>query len=203
MPILFRFLLLIMFILSANVSAQPYYPYPGYQQPPAETNPGLVLREGISKVLAFLEGGGASNQDKLVDFVERELAPYFDFATMARMSMGPQLRYMNSEQRREAVIRLRGMFLSALVKQLLGYEPGRVQYLPPRGNPYSNEMILSVQTFPTRGYPHRLDFYFYQGQDSWKVYDVAANGLKATTVYREHFSQSRRPPRPPAPYMAR
>jgi len=122
---------------------------------------------------------------------------------MTRLSAGPQLRYMNSDQRREAVVRLRGMFLEALVKQLAGYEPGRVQYLPPRGNRYSGDVTLSVQTFPTRGYPHRLDFHFYRSEDGWKVYDVAANGLRATTVYREYFRPSAYRNSPPTGYPGR
>ncbi len=190
-------------LLPVSVMAATTGPYPGYQPATSQENPGVLLREGIEKVLAFLEGGGASKRDKLVNFVERELAGYFDFVSMTRWSVGPRARYMNSEQRREAVNQLRGMFLNALVKQLANYEPDRVQYLPPRGNPYSNEMILSVQTYPRTGYPHRLDFYFYNGRDGWKVYDVAANGLKATSVYREYFSRSAEYGRPPAYYPSR
>lgn len=198
-------ILSLILVLPATASAQGSgpYPYPGYQPPTAQENPGVVLRAGIDKVLAFLDGGGASQRDKLVSFVERELAGYFDFVSMTRWSMGPQLQYLNTEQRREAVDRLRGMFLHALVRQLTNYEPDRVQYLPPRGNPYSNEMVLSIQTYPRSGYPHRLDFYFYRGRSGWKIFDVASDGLRATSVYREHFRRSRGPDRQPAYYPSR
>jgi phospholipid transport system substrate-binding protein len=192
-------LLSVITFLPATLSANPPGPYNPYYEQPSQLSehPGVVLREGIEKVLAFLEGGGANKRDKLVNFVERELAGYFDFISMARMSLGPRARYMNREQRKEAVSYLRGMFLNALVRQLAAYEPGRVQYLPPRGNPYSNEMVLTVRTYARNGYPHQLDFYFYRGRDGWKVYDVAANGLKATSVYREQFNQRHRKAGPP------
>jgi ABC-type transporter MlaC component len=184
--------------------AQPYPPYRGYQQPPQiQSHPGVVLREGIEKVLAFLEGGGAANRDRLVSFVDRELAGYFDFVSMSRSSMGMQLRYMNPEQRTAAVGRLRTMFLEALVRQLADYEVGRIEYLRPRGNPYSNEMILGMQSFPRSGFPQQLDFYFHRGRDGWKVYDVAANGLRATSVYREYFARELRPNRSFRGYPAR
>lgn len=198
-------LLSVTILFPATLLANPPGPYQPYyeQQPPAMSeHPGVVLREGIEKVLAFLEGGGASDRDKLVNFVERELAGYFDFISMTRMSLGPGARYMDREQRKEAVTHLRGMFLAALVRQLAAYEPGRVQYLPPRGNRYSNEMMLTVRTYARNGYPHQLDFYFYRGRDGWKVYDVAANGLKATTVYREQFNQRHRKAGPPG-YLPR
>lgn len=179
-----------------TVSAQQYYPNPYASEQAEEQHPGVLLREGIEKLLAFLEGGGADDREKLVAFVERELAPYFDFVAMTRWSLGPRGRYMNQEQRMEAVNQLRGMFLSALVRNLMSYEPGRVQYLPPRNNPYSGEMMLSVQSIPQQGYPLRLDFYFQRNPAGWRVMDVAANGLKATTVYREYFNQSMRGPGP-------
>jgi ABC-type transporter MlaC component len=174
-----------------NLNAQYYPSGPAYSaQAAPQQNPGILLREGIEKLLAYVEGGGAEDRDKLVAFVDRDLADYFDFVAMTRWSLGPRGQYMNNDQRREAVLKLRGMFLSALVDNLMHYEPGRIQYLPPRGNPYSNEMMLSVQSFPTQGYPMRLDFYFYRGGNGWKVMDVAANGLRATTVYREYFNPS-------------
>lgn len=190
------FLLTGLLLSPLTATAQQFYPAPDYSRQQTEQAPGVLLREGIEKLLAFLEGGGADDREKLVAFVERELAPYFDFVSMTRWSLGPRGRYLNPEQRADAVNQLRSMFLSALVRNLMSYEPGRVQYLPPRNNPYSGEMMLSVQSFPRQGYPMRLDFYFQRNADGWRVVDVAANGLKATTVYREYFQQSARGPGP-------
>ncbi len=195
----------VVMLIVPNVGfAQPYYAYPGYQPPPvSERHPGLVLRDGIEKLIAFLEGGGAAKQDKLVSFVEREIAGYFDFVRMSELAMGPRLRYMNVEQRAQAVKTLRGLFLDALVRQLANYEPGRIQYLRPRGNPYSNQMILGVQSYSRNGYLQQLDFHFYRGRDGWKVYDVAANGLRAISVYREYFARQAQPKRPQRPFPRR
>jgi len=196
--------LLVMLIVPTVGSAQPYYAYPGYQPPPvSQRHPGVVLREGIEKLIAFLEGGGAARQDKLASFVEREIAGYFDFVRMSQSSMGPRLRYMDTKQRAQAVKTLRGLFLDALVRQLAQYKSGRIQYLRPRGNPYSNEMILGLQTYSRNGYLQQLDFHFYRGRDGWKVYDVAANGLRATSVYREYFAREARPNRPGQPFPSR
>jgi phospholipid transport system substrate-binding protein len=176
----------------ASVVAQPGY-YPPDRQTPftqdrfQQTNPGPLLQEGIEKVLAFLEGGGASSPERLENFVEREIAPYFDFAYMTRWALGPRSRYMSREQLVQTAREFRVMFLSALARQLSQYEPGRIEYLRPRRNIYRGEMRLSVQSYPRRGYPVRLDFDFYQGRDGWKIYDVAANGQSALMAYREFF----------------
>lgn len=173
--------------------AAPYYNHHGYpgsmQSAIQQSNPGVLLREGIEKVLAFLEGGGASQRDKLVNFVEREIAGYFDFESMTRWSLGARGRFMSPQQRNQAEQQLRGMFLNALVSQLAKYEPGRVRYLPPRNKPYSNEMMLSIASISRSGHVQRLDFHFYRDQQGWRIYDVAANGLRATSVYREYFRE--------------
>ena len=183
------FLLTGLLLSPAIGHTQVNYPPPGYPGQGNEENPGVLLHDGIEKLLAFVEGGGANDQRKLAAFVERDLTPYFDFVTMTRWSLGPQARFMDQEQRLAAVKQLRGMFLGALVRNLLQYDPGRVQYLPARGDAYTGDVILGLQSFPRRGYPLRLDFYVHRGAAGWRVVDVAANGLRATTVYREYFNR--------------
>lgn len=183
------FLIITCMILPVMAYANPPGPYqsqPDYRSS-SQQNPGVLLRGGIEKVLAFLEGGGANNHGKLVEFIEREIANYFDFASMTRWSLGARARFMSNEQRQQATVKLRALFLQALVKQLSNYEPGRINYLPPRNRPNSNNMMLSLASYSRQGYLQRLDFHFYRSKNGWKIYDVAANGLRATSVYREHF----------------
>ena len=60
---IYSLLLSFSILLPVSTLATPPGPYPGYQEPAVEQNPGVLLREGIEKVLAFLEGGGASKRD--------------------------------------------------------------------------------------------------------------------------------------------
>jgi len=167
--------------------------YGGYPMPPQyqaqEPAPGQLLREGIEKITTYLAQGGSANPARLLAFLETEVAPYFDFAYMARWSVGPRYRYLNPAQRNEVEKQLRDMFLGAMAEKLASYRPGRIQYLPPRGNPRRGELVLSIRTFRADGYPMQLDFSLYEGRTGWRVYDVSANGASALMYYRKVFSQ--------------
>jgi len=180
---------------SVAAQAQGYgsYPMPPQYQAQA-TPPGQLLREGIEKITTYLAEGGSANPQRLLSFLEAEVAPYFDFAYMARWAVGPRYRYLNSVQRDEVEQQLRDMFLGAMAEKLANYRPGRIQYLPPRGNPRRGELVLSIRTYRGDGYPMQLDFSLYQRSGGWRVYDVSANGASALMYYRKVFSQQQRCP---------
>lgn len=188
----------VVMLASVAAHAQSYggYPMPPQYQAQAPA-PGQMLREGIEKITTYLAQGGSANPQRLLSFLESEVAPYFDFAYMARWAVGPRYRYLNPEQRSEVEQQLRDMFLGAMAEKLANYRPGRIQYLPPRGNPRRGEMVLSIRTYRADGYPMQLDFSLSQGRSGWRVYDVSANGASALMYYRKVFSQQ------PCPYCRR
>jgi len=196
-----RFILIFSFLVVLPVYAQPVY---YQQQNQQQTMPGELLREGIGKLLSFVEGGGSRDEAKLRHFVEREIAPYFDFAYMTQWVAGPRYRNMNHHQRIKLQQELQSMFLSAMLSQLAAYESTRVQFLRPRGNPGGREITLGIQSFSRQGYPMRLSFRMYRSQPGWKVFDVSANGQSALIHFRDYFAQQyhhqQRPQRSPRSY---
>ncbi len=173
-----RLLLILALLASANVQAVP----PG---PPAD--PGTVLRDGVGRLLAFTDGGGAADPAALRAFVEREIAPHFDFAYMTRWVIGPAWRRLPPPARAAEVARFERLFLEAMLQRIAAFGPRRVQYLPPRGEPGGRVVTLSLQVFPARGYPTRLDFRLYRTPAGWKVFDVAANGQSALAWFRQLY----------------
>ncbi len=189
-------ILAILFSLAvvSPVSAQPgYAPPPGYQQP----MPGQVLRDGISKLLVFIQSGGVRDRAATELFVEREIAPHFDFSYMTQWVAGPRFRYMDNRQRNELETRLRQEFLSSMLNQLASYDVSRVRYLRPRGNPASGEIDIGIMSYPRQGYPTRINFRMYLSDNGWKVFDVALNGQSALMYYRNYFARQM-PPQPGA-----
>lgn len=195
------FIIVVSFLIVLPGNAQQtYYPGQSYQQP----MPGELLREGIGKLLAFVEGGGSRDAVRLQKFIEREIAPYFDFAYMTQWAAGPRYRSMNNEQRSRMQQELKRLFLSAMLHQLSNYEPTRVQFLRPRGNPGGQEVTMGIQSFSGQGYPMRLSFRMYMSDNGWKVFDVSANGQSALMHFRNYFAQQyhyqNRSPRPTRSY---
>ena len=182
-PMLRVILLLLSLTFAGTAPAQPWGPS-GY---PPQADPGAVLREGVGKLLAFAEAGEMTDPAALRAFVEREIAPYFDFAYMTRWVVGPAWRRLPPPQRAAEVARFEQRFITAMLRQIAGFGPKRVRYLPPRGEPGGQVVTLSLQVFPVQGYPTRLDFRLYRGPQGWKVFDVAANGQSALAWFRQQY----------------
>jgi phospholipid transport system substrate-binding protein len=185
---------LIMF-LSTSVNAQPPMGYGhGYQQGYRYTtqSPAEFLQEGINKLTSFMEAG-ISDPHLLEEFLNREIAPYFDFAYMTRWAAGSKYRYMTPQQLEAMENTIRSMFMGSMIQKLAGYKHGYVQYLPVRRDSNTGEVTLGIQAYAANSrYPTRLDFRLYLSPQGWKVFDVKSNGQSAVVYYRQHFAREAR-----------
>lgn len=180
-------------LLAAPVSYPPYkpaYPQP-YATPYAPNDlaePAMILRRGIDILTGYLDDNKGIPPDELRQFLEQEIAPFFDFQRMSYWAAGTLNRYFNPQQRERFTRELRERFIGAMLQQLTGYEQTRLQYLRPRGDLRGGDVSLGVKVFSANTYPVQLDFHFYRGESGWKVYDVVANGNSAVNHYRQEFS---------------
>ena len=181
-------------LAGTNLLAMPYY---GYGQPMARTpqveeaGPGQLLREGMTKLLKFMRQQQRPSQQMIGAFVEREIAPYFDFDYMTHWVAGPMNRQMTDQQRAEMANSVKTMLLGTLTQRLVGYENQDVRFYRPR-RAGENEVKVRIGILQAGGYPANIDFRFYRSADGWKVFDVSANGNSALTYYRQHFSRQLR-----------
>lgn len=193
--------------LSCVAVAQPpqygYAPSPFTATPyrPAiRVDPGeeasAVLREGMEKLLEFL----AKDENKLqvAAFLDREIAPYFDFDRMARWVAGPRYARMGADAREALAARLEARFLGTLAKRLAAYQGQQVRYFRPRLTQRGLASI-SVGILRPGTYPAKLDFRMYRSDEGWKIYDVLANGRSAAAYYRTQLNRSAGPA-PSGPY---
>lgn len=180
-------LIMILGLSSSLVTANPSYS--GYYPPPQYQLPGNVLRGGLEKVIGFLAQGPAQDRQQLINFVEQEMAGYFDFDYMNYWVMGRMQRQLSPQQAHAMQERLKRMFLNAMAGQLASYRHGRIQFLRPRGNPASGEVNLGIRVYSPQGYATRLDFRLHNGQQGWKVFDVVADGQSVVAHYRALFAR--------------
>ncbi len=178
-------------MVAGPLQAAPHY---GYSQPPMRAlqveraGPDQVLREGMGKLLKYMRQTDRPNQQAIAAFLQREIAPYFDFAYMSSWVAGPMNRRMNDQQRSELAQSVKQMLLTTLAERLTSYDNQDVRFYPPR-RAGQNEVKVRVAILQAGGYPANLDFRFYRGSDGWKVFDVAANGSSALTFYRQYFAR--------------
>jgi len=153
--------------------------------------PPALLREGIGKLTTFIRAGKAANQAQAMDYLKREITPYFDFAYMTRWSAGPAWRRMDARQRATMQSRLTQSFLTTLAQKLTTYSNQPIRYFTPRGRS-GEEVTVSAWIMQPNGHPTKLDFRFYQSDSGWKIFDVKAGGNSAVVYYRKQFKDSLR-----------
>jgi phospholipid transport system substrate-binding protein len=194
--------LLLILLTSVSASAfaapysyySPYTPYGGpyggeyrHPEPQAEAGtPAAILKEGVTKLTAFIRGGGAQNRAQAMAYLEQEIAPYFDFAYMTRWAAGPAWREMNNAQRQEMQETITTSFLTTLAQKLTTYSNQSIRYFTPRGH-RKDETTVSAWIMQPTGYPIKLDFRFYKSSNGWKIFDVKADGNSAVIYYRDQF----------------
>jgi len=173
--------------LTASAATPPNQPeYPGYVSHHSE--PAAILKEGISKLTAFLKSGGAQNRENARAFLETEIAPYFDFEYMTRWASGPAWRRMRPEQRARLQEQLETSFMATLARKLTTYTNQPIRYFTPRGQ-HRDDVSVSAWIMQPNGNPARLEFRFYMGESGWKIFDVKAAGNSAVVYYRNQFRQ--------------
>lgn len=181
----------LMFFAMGQALAAPgyYYPRAGYGQHKQDGGPAQTLKEGMSKLIAFIKQN--PDADAVGAFVDEEIAPYFDFDVMARYAAGPSYRQMTEQQKSHLAHSIKGLLLSTLSKRLANYSGQDVRYYPPR-RVSRNEVKVRVGILQPSGYPANVDFRFYHAEGGWKVFDVSANGNSALSYYRQHFARQMR-----------
>ncbi len=178
-------------LAAAAIQAAPVppgpVPGPGARVP--ADSPAAVAERGLDRLMAFLEQSDGDLQ-KLGAFLNREIAPYFDFAYMARAAAGNLWQRMDEQQRRRLAARIKRQFLAALVERLGDYDRQSVRVVSQRLSPDGRTGVVTAAIRNPGGYPARMDFRFYRSKDGWKVYDVSANGQSAVVHYRRQFRQA-------------
>lgn len=179
-------------LMSLSVVANPYPysskgiypPFPDYQS----SNPAKILEDGLNRMRTFLEQGGSDDPAKLYTFLQEQVAPYFDFERMAMWVGRPYYQQMGERQKTVLRNRLQETFLKSLATQIGTFSnpPPRIDFLRPRRTG-PDQMEISARVLPSQGYPVRLTFRLWSGQEGWKVIDVAANGTSAVRYYRQQF----------------
>jgi phospholipid transport system substrate-binding protein len=155
-------------------------------------SPDQLIRQGLDRMTGFLMGSPDASPAALREFLELQVAPYFDFAYMARWAAGPLHHRLTPGQRAALATRLRALFLDALARQLGSVErplpPVDVFPARPGRSPTEARVYALVRRGQAAGAPVRLEFRFYWGRRGWRVYDVATNGASAVGFYRRYFT---------------
>jgi phospholipid transport system substrate-binding protein len=191
---------MVMSLLASGPLYAATNPAPGASQdamaePPArveqqETEPAMLVEQGMNKMLAFLNQEQRPDEDALMAFLGNEITLFFDFPYMAKSAAGPVYRHMDQQQRDRMSDNIQQQFLAAMAARLEGFDSQQVRVVSQRYGRGGYTAKVSVAVLQPQGYPARLDFRFYRAKTGWKVFDVSANGQSAVIHYRRQFREA-------------
>ncbi len=171
---------------------QPRGPVPGAQRARPGDAAVAVVRTGLEKLFAFLDTDERPNNLQTAAFLDREIAPSFDFAYMAQFVAGSDWGRMNPGQRKDLAGQLESRILSGLATKLDKYDGQQIRFI--RARPGKRGSVdVSVGLMSPGAYPSQIVFRLYHAEGGWKVYDVLAQGRSVIAYYREAFSEQTAP----------
>ena len=163
-------------------------PAPAPREYPVDS-PAALVQKGMHDLLDHLQSKDLDTRS-LEEYLQEQVAPYFDFEYMAKSAAGNMYRHMSDEQKARMAQRIERQFLSTMVQRLVSYNNQDVQVMTQRMNSDGRTGMVTTAITGPRGYPTRLDFRFYKAKNGWKVFDVMANGQSAVIHYRRQFRQT-------------
>ena len=130
----------------------------------------------------------SGDQKKIFALAEEKILPYFNFDRVSRMVLGKHWREASKEQQAAFQREFRSLLLRTYASALSKYQNQTIEFKPLRMRPNDTNVTVETQILQPGGQPISVDYALEKSGDSWKVYDIAIEGVSLVTNYRGQFS---------------
>jgi phospholipid transport system substrate-binding protein len=149
--------------------------------------PMATVKSTVTQVIGVLQDRGApqaSRRERLLHVVEGR----FDFAHMARQTLGTHWKELTPGQQQEFVSVFTAFMEDAYLSKIEGYSGQPVNFLreSSEGSGYAQVSTSVAQPDQKQ---IRIDYRLKQEGNDWKVYDVAVDDISITANYRNQFQR--------------
>jgi phospholipid transport system substrate-binding protein len=131
--------------------------------------------------------------------VAQVVAPSFDFAEMARRSLGQYWHRLTPAQQEEFVQIFSDLVLQSLVERIVsrtttraegyGSVPNAIRYIRETIDPAGDASVQTAMTYAHEQTTEEIEYLLLRKNGMWRVYDVVAEGGSTITNYRAQFAQ--------------
>ncbi|HXF74694.1 MAG TPA: ABC transporter substrate-binding protein [Methylomirabilota bacterium] len=161
-----------------------------WHQPAIAGVPTDQVRGTIDRVLAILQDPKLKAADKLKErreLLSKVIAARFDFAEMARRSLGAQWRRLTPAQQREFVALFTDLLSDAYVADIESYKGEKVIYA--RETQEDRYAAVSTLLKSPEGAEYTIEYRLHLVDKEWKVYDVVIENVSIVNNYRSQFAR--------------
>jgi len=158
--------------------------------PAQEASPEQLVQKITDEVLQAVKSDkqlAAGDKQKAVKLAEEKVLPYIDFEEATRLAVGRAWAKATPEQKKRIVTEFRNMLVRTYSNAIGGYEGQTLKVLPSRGKQDPQDTTVRTQFVRAGAPPLPIDFQMRKADSTWKVYDIAVEGVSLVLTYRSEF----------------
>jgi phospholipid transport system substrate-binding protein len=130
----------------------------------------------------------SGSRAKLVDLIEAQVLPHFNFAAMTALALGQSWNRATPEQKQRLVEEFRTLLVRTYASALAAYSEQKFEFRPLRARPADTDVIVNVRVLQSGRQPVAIDYAMEKTAAGWKVYDVMVGGVSLVANYRTEFN---------------
>lgn len=125
--------------------------------------------------------------ETVYDLINDLIIPVFDFNNMSRWILGKYWKEASEEQRATFTSEFKALLVRTYAKAVLGFSNERVVLLDTQTNPKNNMVKVNTEIVSDTGVTP-VNYYMHISDGSWKVVNVAFEGISLVETYRKSFA---------------
>jgi phospholipid transport system substrate-binding protein len=154
--------------------------------------PEQLVQKVTEEVMASIKSDkqlAAGDKQKAMKLAEEKVLPYIDFEEATRLAVGRAWSQATPEQKKKLVSEFRNMLVRTYSNAIESYEGQTLKVLPSRGGKQDakDEATVRAQFVRAGGKPLPIEFQMRKTGETWKVYDIAVEGISLVLTYRSEF----------------
>jgi phospholipid transport system substrate-binding protein len=157
---------------------------------PHAAGPAQEIQAGIEKVIAILKDPALKPESKRaerLDQLRTVVYSKFDFAEMAKRSLGAQWQRRSADEQREFVKLFTELMENGYASNLEGYDGEKVIVA---GEKQDGEFAeVDTKVISKKGEEIVINYKLRQTGGNWKVYDVVIENISLVSNYRSQFNR--------------
>ena len=152
----------------------------------AAGTPTEQIQSAVEKVTTILRDPKIQTEAKRKE-LRQAIYPKFDFAEMAKRSLGSHWPRRSRDEQQEFVKLFTDLMESAYMSTLESYQGEKVVI----GNEKRDKDFAEVNTkiLTTKGEEFSVSYKLQQTGDDWKIYDVVVENISLVNNYRSQFNR--------------
>ena len=155
-----------------------------------ELAPDQLVQKVTEEVLSAIKSDkqlAAGDKQKALKLAEEKVLPYIDFEEATRLAVGRAWSQATPEQRKKLIGEFRNMLVRTYSNSIQAYQGQTLKVMPSRKGEGKDEATVRAQFVRAGGKPLPIEFQMRNDGKSWKVYDIAVEGISLVLTYRSEF----------------